>query len=285
MMHVMVDTILVASLLLQSLYGVVNGFILPLLPFTHRVTWTDNFSLRKKSTIHAEFSQQSSFATQAKIMIAPPDAPQAFMYTGDTIYVRECYHTYYVKIMDELLGKSNYYFISVTGTPGIGKSMFYLYFLKRYLSENPGKSVITASFDKDRILQDCKLFRPNGIVEKCRDITGKPVIPEIGTVSWPEGINCDLYLYDGPPTIRPLDVKMVAFTSPNFSWLDSMRKEHFHCKLFMSTWDYTELVYANEVLKLNIDKNKLIQRFTLFGGCATYCLSVDEHFVMNAGRD
>jgi predicted ATP-dependent serine protease len=113
-----------------------EGFILPSLPLTNKKTLTENMSIRKKSTIHAEFSQESSFVTQAKVMTAPRDAPQTFLYKADTIYVRECYHTYYDKIIDELLGKLDYYFISVTGTPGIGKSIFYLYFIKRYLSEN-----------------------------------------------------------------------------------------------------------------------------------------------------
>jgi hypothetical protein len=92
-----------------------------------------------------------------------------------------------------LLGKLDYLYISVTGTPGIGKSIFYLYFLNRYRFENPGKSVITASLDKDRKLQDCKLFRPNGIVEICTDSNWNYMIPILGTVSWPKDIDlCQL---------------------------------------------------------------------------------------------
>jgi hypothetical protein len=112
----MVHTLFAASLLLQSLNVVVNGFILPALPLTNEETWKEDMSIRKKSTTHAEFSQESSVVTQAKVMTAPRDASQTFQYKADTIYVRECYHTYYNKIIDKLLGKLDYYFISVTGS-------------------------------------------------------------------------------------------------------------------------------------------------------------------------
>jgi hypothetical protein len=221
---------------------------------------------------------------QGNVMTVPDGAPQSFRYTRDTFYIRSCYHAYYDKIMDRLFGKSFHYnFISVTGTPGIGKSMFYLYFLKRYLLENPGKSVVTASFNKDRKLKACRLFRPNGSVDTFVDTFGNPYIPIEAAVSWPKDIDCDLYLYDGPPTDSPIDVKMVAFTSPNFSWLDSMRKDPHHCKLFMPTWDISELLAANEELELNIDINEINNRFAYFGGSARYCLSVYDEFV-SAGK-
>jgi hypothetical protein len=58
---------------------------------------------------------------------------------------------------------------------------------------------------------------------------------------------------------------MVAFTSPNFSWLDSMRKEFYHCKLLMPAWNISELLAVNEELELNIDTNEIINRFLSFG--------------------
>jgi hypothetical protein len=243
------------------------------------ITGTDSPSSRKKLRIHAEVGLESRVVPQGNIMTVPHGVPQSFIYTGDTIYIRECYPAYYDKIKETFLGKPEYYFISVTGTPGIGKSMFYLYFIKRYLSENPGKSVITASFDRDRKLKDCRLIRPNGIVEKCTDISGGYMIPVFDTVSWPKDIDCDFYLYDGPPTTTPIDVKMVAFTSPNFSWLDSMRKESYHCTMYMPTWDISELLDANEELEMNIDTNEIINRFSLFGGSARYCLSTSDAFI------
>ena len=36
---------------------------------------------------------------------------------------------------------------------------------------------------------------------------------------------------------------------------------------------------------LSIDKNEIIKQFQLFGGCPRYCLSIDDHFILNAEKD
>jgi hypothetical protein len=92
-------------------------------------------------------------------------------------------------------------------------------------------------------------------------------------------------LYDGPPPVEPVGVKMITFTSPNFVWLDSMKKHASHKKLFMPVWDIDELRDAVEMLGLNIDDAELEKRFTFFGGSARYCLSKDEEFVNEAYTD
>jgi hypothetical protein len=93
-------------------------------------------------------------------------------------------------------------------------------FLERYRAENPERSVLTAAFSKAQELEGCVLFRHDGSYQKCTDLSG---VPEKDTPTWPKDIDCDLYLYDGPPNVRPIGVKMIAFTSPNFKWLDSRK--------------------------------------------------------------
>ena len=61
-----------------------------------------------------------------------------------------------------------------------------------------------------------------------------------------------IHLYDGPPLVKPARSKMVAFTSPNFAWLDSMIKNVAHCTLYMPVWGKEELNEAIELLELNI---------------------------------
>jgi hypothetical protein len=161
-MTVLVGFLFVAGLLLQS----VNGFLISSLPFERTKSCTATFFTSEKSTIHAKVSLKSRLENQEQVMSVPRGAPLEDSYDNDKFYVRACYNTYYHEIMDNLFGKRDYFYISVTGTPGIGKSMFYLYFLNRYRFENPGKSVITASFWTGRELLVCKLFRPDGIVEK-----------------------------------------------------------------------------------------------------------------------
>jgi hypothetical protein len=213
------------------------------------------------------------------VMSVPEGAPQSVKYRSDKFYVRSCYHEYYQQIKDLLLCESSdKRYLSVTGTSGIGKSIFYLYFLNRYRAENPTKDVITASFIKQTML-DCTLFRNDGKVENSLDISGTSLIPRRHTASWPNNIDCSLYLYDGPPNVPPVGEKMIAFICPNCHWLDTMRKDPSHCKLYMPTWGLTELYDANEVLQLNIDEDKIYDRYTLFGGSARYCLSTDDEFV------
>jgi hypothetical protein len=67
---------------------------------------------------------------------------------------------------------------------------------------------------------------------------------------------------------------MVAFTSPNFGWLDSMRKNlEAHCTLFMPVWEFGELWDAVQVLHLDLSLEELIKRYEQFGGVPRYCLA------------
>jgi hypothetical protein len=91
-------------------------------------------------------------------------------------------------------------------------------------------------------------------------------------------------LYDGPPKVEPVGVNMIAFTSPNFDWLDSMEKHSAHRLVFMPVWDIGELQNALETLELKIEDEVLEERFAFFGGSARYCLSTDLRFVLK-GRD
>jgi hypothetical protein len=74
--------------------------------------------------------------------------------------------------------------------------------------------------------------------------------------------------------VEPADSKMVAFTSPNFDWLDSMRKNlEAHCTLFMPVWEFGELWDAVQLLHLDLSSEQLIKRYEQFGGVPRYCLA------------
>ena len=119
--------------------------------------------------------------------------PMCYEYQGETIYVRSCYSEYYETIVSVLVGNAldplriNY--ITVTGTPGIGKSIFYIYFFQRWMRENLASVIVTASFTKDRTLKSCRVFM-NSLSEGEKMST----IPDIDGA---------LYLYDGAPTAVP----------------------------------------------------------------------------------
>lgn len=190
------------------------------------------------------------------VMYVPVNVPQSFEFLEEQFYVRVCYDVYYQEIMDL---RAQYKYISVTGTPGIGTSMFYLYFFERYGKENPQKSLVTASFTKDQKLMKCVLFRHDDDGRECIE-EKTPYIPLRSAPDWPADEDCDLYLYDGPPEIPPQEVKnMIAFTSPNFGWFDSMRKDQNHTKVYMPVWTFHELMHAIDVLQLDVSTEVLIR--------------------------
>jgi hypothetical protein len=93
---------------------------------------------------------------------APEGVPQSNEFKGKHFFVRECYQKYYDDILKLLNSDGNdVRMVSVTGTPGIGKSLFYLYFYKRYLNENQGQTLLTASFNKTNELEECIILNPS----------------------------------------------------------------------------------------------------------------------------
>ena len=189
--------------------------------------------------------------------------PMSYEFLESKFYVRNCYEEYYQHIMN-LLRNPRMKYISLTGTPGIGKSIFYVYFFQRYRRENPNVTIVTASFGKDRELLKCLLFEP-GMVEGGK----QKEIPDIKD---------SIHLYDGPPKIQPSDNKMVCFTSPNYSWLDGMVKAPNHIPFYLPVWTLQELWEANELLELGLDYRTIEERFLFFGGSARYCLTLDTKF-------
>ena len=188
------------------------------------------------------------------------DCPQSF-------YIRECYPIYY-DIIFACLNSRKYDFLTVVGSPGTGKSLFYVYVLHRYRFEFPDSTIVTASFNKERKMIECWIYEPGQFAYECRTI---PII---------EGA---LYLYDGPPSIRPTRQKMVCFSCPNYAWLDLNFKDVRHTCLWFPPWTLEELLDANEVCQLDLSEETIANRFNFFGGSARYCLSTDEDYV-GAGR-
>jgi hypothetical protein len=139
--------------------------------------------------------------------------PISVGFSESHFYVRSCYEEYYQLVM-ELLLKPRMDYITLTGTPGIGKSIFYIYFFQRYQKEYPNTTIVTALFDQDRKLGKCVVFEP-GMVQGV----------EYENIPKFKGA---IHLYDGPPENSPPRNKMVCFTSPNYSWLNGMIKASNH---------------------------------------------------------
>ena len=197
--------------------------------------------------------------------------PMPYDYEQPNFFVRSCYPVYYELIVDLLKGRDTsktFKYITLTGTQGIGKSVFYIYFFQRWKTENPQDTIVTASFNKDRKLEKCVVF----IAGQTRgDIY--PTIPLIAGA---------FYLYDGPPELRTPDNQMVCFTSPNPDWDDSIVKSPTHKCLYMPVWTVEELLEADRLLGLNLGMDNLKQRFDLFGGSARFCLATDPGYIRDS---
>ena len=113
--------------------------------------------------------------------------PMSDQFMEEEFYVRDCYRQYYDYISASLA--NGFYQISLTGTPGIGKSIFYIYFFQRYRTEFPKATIVTASFTMNSKLKQCIRYGPGDILGvKFSDI---------------RELEADIYLYDGPPEMEP----------------------------------------------------------------------------------
>ena len=214
--------------------------------------------------------------TAGSIMGTPPGLPQANKYIRGQLYVRDCYPEYYEMVQKEL---EEYQLITVTGTPGIGKSLFYMYYFKRYRKEHPNEKVLTASFTRERKLKQCILWEAESAIEKSPDLPKYSILTSIPDEA------CNLYLYDGPPDMEPNgETKMVAFPSPNAEWLDMTAKYEGHLTVYMPNWEPLELKEANDVLDLKLKEKTLDERIALFGGTARYTLTNNEKFLQRGKK-
>ena len=102
-------------------------------------------------------------------------------------FMRKCYETFYRLITDRMETESRY--VTVTGSHGVGKSVFMQYFCQRFRNENPTVTIICVAFDDCSRVQESRVIYPASLPQLMN-----PTVPIIaGNV---------LYVYDGPPFAR-----------------------------------------------------------------------------------
>jgi len=214
--------------------------------------------------------------------LAVEDVPMVHPYpkTQKHYYVRPTYRSSFAKICDLLFEPSeNIDYLSVSGTPGIGKSVFYMYVFRKMREKYPDATIIMASIGVGG-LDEAKLFLPQSAHPETLDLHQF----ERADRDYPGA----LHLYDGAPLPTRIpkknDAKMIVFTSPNETWFNSIRKYYNHCKLYMDVWTLSELNNADRFLKLNIGQEELRKRFNMVGGVARHCLTTDRVY-RNAVKD
>ena len=93
--------------------------------------------------------------------VVDDNVPMVHLYRLDRFFVRDCFLEYYANIIKLWSGndaaidgrwedaKTN---VILTGARGSGKSVFMLYFLKRYMQENKGEKILNQG--RNILLQD-----------------------------------------------------------------------------------------------------------------------------------
>jgi hypothetical protein len=153
-----------------------------------------------------------------RVKIMPKNIPMIYQLSTDHYYVRECYDLYYEWTLQLLNFGNPRFIVTITGTPGIGKSIFYLYFAERFLREYPDWKIIATACTRQgtaRVYARVELDQGTGLVASSR----------LGCQPFPLENEKVLYLFDGPPTqIQFQPDKMVVFTSPNNEWFKSFTR-------------------------------------------------------------
>ncbi|OWY91884.1 hypothetical protein PHMEG_00039342 [Phytophthora megakarya] len=235
-------------------------------------------------------------------------------YQHPEFYVRKCYPQYYDSVLSLLDGKADV--VTVTGTPGIGTSLFFAYFFQRYRAQYKEAAIITACFNRKCKMEEVVVWKKGKVVGQADDDYSvmSALITEMkaevrSQVNEKELINEILprdkliYLYDGPPNAIPKRAKMVCFTSPNGDWFDLLTNTPRRLKVFMPLWDLEELQMAAEEMNLtmsesfkdtnvhhqdgNLERSDALtidmveRRFNIFDGVARECLSTYPNYVNN----
>ena len=157
------------------------------------------------------------------------------------IFIRQCYKEMYDIIMkmitNEDLKQRKRKFL-ITGTPGIGKSLFTLYFIKRYLDENNYSAPF--GFQRDRGKAD--IITSSGDIYK--EVPSAIYGSEENLPFFCDGI--EKFEPNGPNVPR----LMIVTSSPDDSRFKEYAKSNFVVKLTMPVWTREELSEMYDLFEL-----------------------------------
>ncbi|KAE8961791.1 hypothetical protein PR002_g29795 [Phytophthora rubi] len=252
-------------------------------------------------SVRVDEIEQKAAWVESTTLPFPTGLPMEHEYLGQKFYVRSCYSDYYEYVMG-WLDYPDTEVVTITGTPGIGKSIFCAYFLKRFSFEDKEATIITASFSRNSVLTQVTAWKGGEMlgsaVAKMADSSAMSAVIENAERQATHKL---IYLIDGPPKFHPKDAQTVVFVSPNDAWFSYIRKDATRPKVVMPLWTMKELEAAAIKLDLTMrvgepkfDEESMgaledvpvariadlvEQRFHVFGGVARECLSADKVFV------
>ena len=185
------------------------------------------------------------------------------------LFVRKCYHELYAVVTKPPTKPIQSIRILLTGTPGIGKSTFLIYFVIRYLYE---------STRDPNSNQDVLIFQPAQLENTFYAFAGQNIVRK-GTYSDFEAfffLPTTWYLVDWKPKPRPqsMPARTLFALSPN-----SIRDEEFsdfekvvHKSFCMPVWTYDELERCRLRVFPELSDRSLKYIYTRVGGVPRSCL-------------
>ena len=178
---------------------------------------------------------------------------------GNDIYVRDCWESLYIAIRN-IQAEDHISNIVVTGSPGIGKSLFALYFMWRWYNENPTSDGFVYETTPDEL----RYFSNDSVAVYTRNDCYKI----------PSGIP---YFVDLKARVEPIIDEFgwvpqftVVFSSP-----DSARFKEFlktGRQLVMPPWQASEILEAHSLIPKyrQINREIVDSQFEIYGGVPRY---------------
>jgi hypothetical protein len=182
------------------------------------------------------------------------------------IFVRQCYVDVFDLLLEELTKDQMSYAIS--GSPGVGKSLFFMYILNRLIQDFPSKSLS---------LKPKRIVYHTATSYYCYDLE-KNTVYLLGDIEVKrlvmESITETLYVIDGRDSIPFPAMCIVLFiSSPRSKHYKEFVKQKKAIQWFFPTWTEQELLDCREKCYNNLSLDYLKEQYRIYGGVARYVLS------------
>ena len=181
----------------------------------------------------------------------------------ESIYVRECYHDLYETASASMLSEEPKAVATLfTGVPGIGKSLFLVYFIFRFLHDDRFEDKFFAVEFSDSKEYWC--FKPTADATEfwCTLESSKFILPK------PFLLLCDINTATEPAARAQWTF---IFSSPNDSRYKEILKACPNFEYTMPTWSEQELLLAMG------NRSQWYDNFVLFGGVPRHMFSNSPH--------
>jgi hypothetical protein len=190
------------------------------------------------------------------------------------LFVRKCYHELYDILTKLQTTDVEPVRILLTGTPGIGKSTFLIYFIIRYLYE----STRVPDSSENPAVRDVLIFQPANSENEFYAFAG-PNIVRKGTRSDFEALfllSTTWYLVDWKPKSGPVSVPALTLfaLSPNSTQDEEFKdfEKILALNLCMPVWTYEELEKCRHHVFPELPDESLIYIYNRVGGVPRSCL-------------